>query len=99
MVQSRLIRLEDYRPLIGPEATERILDKARRFEGLRVVDFNSTYYGGGVAELLASMTLLMNSLRIPTDWRILRGTPEFFDLTKKLHNALQGGNVELTIAE
>jgi trehalose synthase len=99
MVQSRLICLEDYRPLIGTTVTERIADKARHFEGLRVVDFNSTYYGGGVAELLASMTLLMNSLNIPSDWRILRGTPDFFDLTKKIHNALQGSIVELTATE
>jgi trehalose synthase len=61
-----------------------------------VVNFNSTYYGGGVAEILSSLTLLMNRLGIKTEWRVIQGTPDFFSITKKMHNALQGGHINLT---
>lgn len=91
--QFTLTSLEDYRPLIGDEAYERIREKARALKGLRVLNFNSTYYGGGVAEMLTSLTLLMNSVGILAEWRVLQGTPDYFSITKKMHNALQGGEI------
>ena len=65
-------------------------------EGLRVANFNSTYYGGGVAEMISSLTLLMNSLGLRTEWRVIQGTADFFSITKKMHNALQGGEIDLS---
>ena len=62
----RVVHIEDYRPLIGAEAVERILKKAKPLQDLHVVNVNSTYYGGGVAELLGSMNILMNSVGIKT---------------------------------
>jgi hypothetical protein len=50
MPRYRIAQIEDYEPLIGSENVERIREKARRLKGLRVANFNSTYYGGGVAE-------------------------------------------------
>jgi hypothetical protein len=44
-----------------------------------------------VAETICSLTLLMNSLGLRTEWRVIQGTPDFFSITKKMHNALQGG--------
>jgi trehalose synthase len=38
----------------------------------------------------------MNSLGIKTDWRIIHGPPDFFSITKKMHNALQGGKINLS---
>ncbi|PYK70942.1 MAG: glycosyl transferase family 1 [Verrucomicrobia bacterium] len=96
MAQYRIQRIEDYVELIGAAKVERIRNKAKEFEGLRVANFNSTYYGGGVAEMLSSMTLLMNSLGLQTEWRVIQGTPDFFSITKKIHNALQGGEIDLT---
>ena len=61
---SALPRVEDYEPHIGAEAVERILGKTDALRGSRVLNFNSTYYGGGVAEILTSLTLRMN-----TAWR------------------------------
>ena len=55
------IAVEDYEPLVGQETVDRILGKAERLQDLHVVNINSTYYGGGVAEILSSLTLLMNS--------------------------------------
>lgn len=88
--------VETYESLIGGEAVERILRKAERLSDLHVINVNSTYYGGGVAEILASLTLLMNSAGIRTGWRVIQGRPDFFSITKKMHNALQGGEINFS---
>jgi trehalose synthase len=92
----RLNSIEDYEPFIGGESVERILRKADRLRDMHVVNINSTYYGGGVAELLSSLTLLMNASGIKTGWRVIEGRPDFFSITKKMHNALQGAEINLT---
>lgn len=91
-----MIRIEDYEQYIGAEAVERILKKAKPLQDRHISHINSTYYGGGVAELLGSMVLLLNGLGIKTGWRILQGNPDFFSITKKMHNAMQGGEINLT---
>jgi len=58
-----------------------------------VEHINSTFYGGGVAEILNSLTLLMNDVGITTGWRLLKGNPGFFNITKGFHNALQGASL------
>jgi len=88
--------IEDYEPLVGAESVTRIKAKAKALKDLHVVNVNSTYYGGGVAELLTSVTLLMNSVGIKTGWRVIQGAPDFFSITKKMHNALQGGSINLS---
>jgi trehalose synthase len=90
------VNIEDYAPLIGDEALERILHKAHRLRDLRVLHLSSTFYGGGVAEMLSSVTLLARSLGIKADWRLIQGSPDFFNVTKKIHNALQGAEINLT---
>lgn len=92
----RTTRIEDYEPLIGAESVERIIRKARPLHDFHVTNINSTYYGGGVAQLLTSITLLMNNLGIKTGWRAIHGPPDFFTVTKKMHNALQGGEINLS---
>jgi trehalose synthase len=92
----RITRIEDYEPLTGAETIERIQKKAQPLQHLHVVNVNSTYYGGGVAELLTSLTLLMNSVGIETGWRVIQGAPDFFSITKKMHNALQGAEINLS---
>jgi len=86
---------ERYQPLIGARATERLLQKARRLKGLKVLHVNSTRQGGGVAEILSSMTPLMQSLGIEADWLVIDGPPEFFALTKDIHNGLQGDPIQI----
>jgi trehalose synthase len=90
------IGIEDYAPLIGEETVERIREKAHRLRGMRILHVSSTFYGGGVAEILSSETLLAASLGLRVDWRLIQGSPEFFNVTKKIHNALQGGEINLT---
>jgi trehalose synthase len=92
----KLTLVEDYEALIGSEAVERLLKKVEALRDIHVVNINSTYYGGGVAELLSSLTLLMNASGIRTGWRVIQGRPDFFSVTKKIHNSLQGGDINLT---
>jgi trehalose synthase len=92
----RLLQGEDYAPFVGQETIDRIRAKARPLANLRVAHVNSTFYGGGVAELLSSLVLLMNSVGIRTEWRVIQGRPDFFSITKKMHNALQGGAINLS---
>ncbi|MCO6414518.1 MAG: glycosyltransferase [Thiogranum sp.] len=91
-----MVDIDDYAPLIGEEAMERIVHKAHRLRDMRVLHVSSTFYGGGVAEILSSATLLERSLGIKSDWRLIQGSPDFFSVTKKIHNALQGGEINLT---
>ena len=88
--------VEDYEPFIGQQAVDRIVAKGRQLAGRSVAHVNSTYFGGGVAEMLSSLTLLMRSLGLDAEWRAIQGPPDFFSITKKMHNALQGAPIRLT---
>jgi len=96
MSPQKVVQVEDYEPFIGPKTIDRIRKKAKTLQYLHVANVNATYYGGGVAELLTSLTLLMNSVGIKTGWRVIQGAPDFFTITKKMHNALQGGEINLS---
>ena len=91
--------IEQYESLIGAATTERILRKAERVRSMKIAHVSSTFYGGGVTELLTPLTLMMNASGIETDWHLIQGTPAFFGCTKKLHNALQGEDIELSAIE
>jgi trehalose synthase len=54
---------------------------------------NSTAVGGGVAEILNRLVPLLNDLGIHTEWEVIKGGEDFFDITKKIHNALHGEEV------
>ncbi len=85
-----------YERYAGKETVRRIEAKARPLRDMHILHVNSTYYGGGVSQILASLTLLMNNLGIQTGWRVVHGPPDFFSVTKKFHNALQGADINLT---
>lgn len=88
--------LEDYRKIVGNEVIENIYKKVDALRGKHILYINSTYQGGGVAEMLNSFIPLMNSAGVDVGWRILHGTPDFFTITKKFHHALQGDKINLT---
>ena len=88
--------LDNYREIVGDEVISGIYRKARKLYGKHFLQINSTYYGGGVAEILDSLVPLMNNVGIETDWRMLRGSPDLFTITKKFHNALQGNSIKLS---
>lgn len=88
-------RLEDYREIVGDEVISRIHRKMRHLYGKSVQHVNSTFQGGGVAEMLWSLIPLKNDIGLRADWRIIHGTPAFFEVTKSFHNGLQGEEIEL----
>jgi trehalose synthase len=80
----------------GEDAIDRLRDAASALAGARVLQLNSTNFGGGVAELLFTHVALMNDLGVPTDWRVINGHEDFFFVTKAVHNALQGAETVWT---
>jgi trehalose synthase len=87
---------EDYRPLVGDEAIDEIYRLVEPLRGARMLHINATARGGGVAEILTSLVPLMNDIGIPTEWHIMEGSGEFYQVTKALHNSLQGMQMEWT---
>lgn len=61
-----------------------------RLSGKSFLHINSTFSGGGVAEILNRMIPILKELGINTRWEVIEGDGNFFDITKKIHNALQG---------
>ena len=82
--------LADYASL----ATRGLMDEIRRLaeplSGKRVAHVSATAFGGGVAEINYTLIPLMQDAGLETEWRIIRGAEEFYNVTKTIHNALQG---------
>ncbi|MBI4416474.1 MAG: glycosyltransferase [Euryarchaeota archaeon] len=89
-------RLSDYREIIGQAAHAEILALASKLKGKRVAHVNATPYGGGVAELLHSVVPLLRDVGLDAHWFVLSGPKTFFEITKTLHNGLQGAAISLT---
>jgi len=88
--------LDAYRSIIGEGPYEEIVRLADRLKGARVLHVNATAFGGGVAEILATLVPLMNDLGMKADWQVIRGAEEFYNVTKAMHNSLQGMLLEWT---
>ena len=91
-----MLSLADFRYLVSDAILADINLRAKKLYGKHIVHVNSTYQGGGVAAILESLVPLMNDVGIDTGWRILHGNPDFFEVTKKFHNALQGSQINLS---
>ena len=89
-------RIDDFVEDAGAEAVERLRRVAEPLQGARLLQVNSTAYGGGVAELLFTQVALLNDLGIETTWQLIEGAEDFFTITKFAHNGLQGGDVPWT---
>ncbi|PIZ00575.1 glycosyl transferase family 1 [bacterium (Candidatus Howlettbacteria) CG_4_10_14_0_8_um_filter_40_9] len=98
-VQTEKIELEDYRGIIDDELFDEIEVLAKELKGIRVCHINTTSYGGGVAEILHQEVPLANSLGLKVDWKTMKGSSEFFEVTKKIHNALQGADIHISEKE
>ena len=84
-------------------ATRGLMDEIRRLaeplRGKRVVHLSATAFGGGVAEINYTLIPLMADAGLEVEWRIIKGQDEFFEVTKTIHNALQGDPKGLTAAQ
>ncbi|MEE8464903.1 MAG: glycosyltransferase [Dehalococcoidia bacterium] len=94
------VSYEDYLPLLDPKLADDLAAVAKEMSQLRVLHLNSTATGGGVAEILQSMVPLSNSLGVETERIVINpDAAEFFQVTKKIHNMLQGSEGELSPKE
>jgi trehalose synthase len=84
------INVKDYEPIVGRSYIDELRMLADRLSGKTILNINSTFVGGGVAEILSRVVPLLNQLGVDVRWQIISGEPQFFKVTKKLHNALHG---------
>ena len=86
------VPLERMEPLLTPERADRLRTMAKHARGLlhgrTVWNLSSTSQGGGVAEMLQALLAYGRGGGVDTRWLVMEGDPEFFELTKRLHNML-----------
>lgn len=78
--------------LVGAPRVEgivRLAEATKMLLGGRAVwNVNSTAAGGGVAEMLRALLRYCRGLGVDVRWAVLEAAPDFFAVTKRLHNAL-----------
>jgi trehalose synthase len=86
--------LERFVPLIGDEHGAQLTETAARarklLEGRTVWNINTTATGGGVAEMLQTLLGYSRGAGVDARWLVMAGDPEFFRLTKRMHNFFHG---------
>jgi trehalose synthase len=88
--------LEAYRGIAPDSLLTEISILAEALQGRSLQHVNSTRMGGGVAELLTRLVPFTDSLGIRTGWDVIEGSTRFFEVTKSMHNALQGADIEIS---
>lgn len=83
-------KAEDYIPIVGEGIVNDLRLLAAKLKGKVIQNINSTSVGGGVAEILNCMLPLLKDLDIDARWDLIKGGEQFFEVTKKFHNALHG---------
>ena len=94
-----ILTLDEYEPYIGQERVDALKQLATGVEGKGWVNINSTFVGGGVAEMLRSVIPLARSLGVHARWYTIQGHDAFFQITKKFHNTLQGVDQPIALQE
>jgi trehalose synthase len=82
--------VEQYIPIIGERKFDRLMAAVEKVKGLKILELNSSPSGGGVAEMLLSSVPFLNQLGIDNEWNVIQGTKQFYEVTKCIHNVLQG---------
>ncbi len=93
---SGMLRLEDYIPVVGKSRIDELMLLSDKLSGKTVLNINSTSLGGGVAEILNRMLPLLKGLGLDARWAVMSASEEFFEVTKKFHNALHGKRQEIS---
>ncbi len=88
--------LSAYEKIVGTSKIKQLRRLGKKLGGIRIVHVNSTREGGGVAEILGWIVPLMRDVGLDASWEVIHGTEEFFEVTKKIHNGLQGRPVDLS---
>jgi trehalose synthase len=86
--------LERFASVLSPRqygALTHLVDNASRELNGRVIwSVNSTAKGGGVVEMLRPLLAYARGIGVDARWNVITGGPEFFAITKRLHNHLHG---------
>ncbi len=88
--------IQAYRGVAPDAIFDALIQQAAPLRGVRVLHLNATPYGGGVSELLRSVVPLLTDLGLKVDWKVISGDNRFFEVTKVIHNGLQGAARNLT---
>jgi trehalose synthase len=88
--------MSDYTHLAGRTLIAEIRELAEALRGLKVLHLSATAFGGGVSEILYTLVPLMRDVGLETEWQVMLGREEFYNVTKRLHNTLQGDPNALT---
>jgi trehalose synthase len=88
--------LADYATIAARGLMDEIRALAEPIAGKKVVHLSATAFGGGVAEINYTLIPLMHDAGLDVEWRIIRGAEEFFNVTKTIHNGIQGDPNGLT---
>ena len=96
IVKTKKKNLADYQKIVDKNLIMEIKQSAKKLKDKKILHINATASGGGVAEILSWLTPLMNGVGLKTEWRVMDGAGEFFDVTKIFHNAMQGEKIKLT---
>ncbi len=91
--------LAAYRGIAPDDLLDHLAAHAAALRGVRILHVNATPYGGGVSELLRSTVPLLNGLGLIAGWKVIGGDAPFFQVTKALHNGMQGAGRELSAKE
>ncbi len=91
-----MVNIDDYAPIAGESTMIELRLLAEKLNGKTMQHINSTAVGGGVAEILSRMIPLLNQLGVKAKWDVIKGDEKFFNITKKMHNALHGVNVDFS---
>jgi trehalose synthase len=89
------LSLDAYGAIAGEDAIAEIRRLAEPLRGARVLHVNATKFGGGVAEILPTLTGLLRDVGLQPEWRLMPGDDSFWNVTKLMHNGLQGMDVTL----
>lgn len=90
------VKIDRYEEVTGKNVIDELKILAEHLRGKTIQHINSTAMGGGVAEILSKMVPLMQDLGVNAQWDVIKGSPDFFDVTKLIHNALHGKEVFIT---
>lgn len=85
-----MAKIEEYIPIVGQSIIDDLRLLAERLKGKVIQHINSTSVGGGVAEILHRLVPLLREIGVDTRWDLIKGGEQFFEVTKKFHNALHG---------
>lgn len=88
--------IHDYASIVGQSVVDDLRLLAEKLRGKTIQHVNSTAVGGGVAEILTRMLPLLKELEVDARWDVIKGGAQFFEVTKKFHNALHGHGEEVT---